>query len=284
MRRISFLLLLLWMVAPQTMSGQVRLTDASDRAALRAWFVLLADAQFYRATPDVIDCAALVRHALREALRPHTPEWRRQAALAQAPAYPDVRVKTPVVNGSLAIFRVTDRPSNVNADAAATATRSAAPGHAPAASAGYAEFADARTIIRFNARPLGRDISALRPGDLIYFHQPSQDAPDHLMIYVGASTFETEGRDWVVYHTGPLDAQPSATSATRSTAARSSASDAASAPGAAAASGSPSAPSPPAAGEVRKVRLRDLMRHPSPRWRPVPGNPQFVGVFRLEML
>jgi uncharacterized protein YfaT (DUF1175 family) len=37
-------------------------------------------------------------------------------------------------------------------------------------------------------------------------------------------------------------------------------------------------------GEVRKVRLRDLMRHPSQRWRPVAGNPQFIGVFRLDLL
>ena len=38
--------------------AQVRLADDSDRAAFRAWFVLLADAQFERQTPDVTDCAA----------------------------------------------------------------------------------------------------------------------------------------------------------------------------------------------------------------------------------
>ena len=84
------------LLSSRTLHGQVRLTDASDAAALRAWFVLLADAQFYRATPDVTDCAALVRHALREALRPHTPEWRRTMALPGAPVYADVRVKTPL--------------------------------------------------------------------------------------------------------------------------------------------------------------------------------------------
>ena len=52
--------------------------DAQDREAFLAWFTLLADAQFYRATPDVTDCAALVRHAAREALREHTPEWQRR--------------------------------------------------------------------------------------------------------------------------------------------------------------------------------------------------------------
>jgi uncharacterized protein YfaT (DUF1175 family) len=169
-------------LATQGTWAQVRLADESDRAAFRAWFVLLADAQFYRTTPDVTDCAALVRHAAREALRPHTPEWMRQAALPMARVFPDVRARTPLAEGGLALFRVSD----------STPAR-------------YAEFADARTIIRFNAHLIGRDAGALRPGDLLYFHQPSQDEPDHLMIFVGASPFEPEARDWIVYHTGPPD-------------------------------------------------------------------------------
>jgi uncharacterized protein len=234
MRRIPIIAIVLilssLLLSSQTLHGQVRLTDASDRAALRAWFVLLADAQFYRTTPDVTDCAALVRHALREALRPHTPEWRRTMALPGAPVYADVRVKTPLnEGGGLAMFRVS--------------------------AAAYQEFADAKTIVRLNARSVGRDVAALRPGDLIYFHQPSQNAPDHLMVFVGSSSFESEGRDWVVYHTGP-DTSP-----------------------AGAAAGAAAGP-----GEVRKVRLRDLMRHPAARWRPVAANPQFVGVFRLDLL
>jgi uncharacterized protein YfaT (DUF1175 family) len=207
--------------ATQGAPVQVRLADESDRAAFRAWFVLLADAQFYRTTPDVTDCAGLVRHAAREALRPHTPEWLRQAGLPPMRVFPDVRVKTPIADGGLALFRVSD----------ATPAR-------------YAEFADAKTIIRFNARFIGRDLTALRPGDLLYFHQSSQDEPDHLMVYVGPSAFEADGRDWVVYHTGSV----------------------------------------PEGGEVRKVRLADLLRHPAPRWRPVSHNASFVGVFRLEML
>ena len=85
----------------------------------------------------------------------------------------------------------------------------------------------------------------LRPGDLLYFHQPGQREPDHLMVFVGRSHFETDGDDWVVYHTGPLDGGP---------------------------------------GEVRKVRLSTLAQHPAPRWRPLASNPSFVGVFRLAML
>ena len=65
------------------------------------------------------------------------------------------------------------------------------------------------------------------------------------MIFVGPSWLEPSGRDWIVYNTGPEGSAP---------------------------------------GEVRKVSLADLERHPSPRWRPVPGNPAFIGVFRLAIL
>lgn len=202
-----------------SVAGQVRLPDQADREAFTAWFTVLADAQFYRPTPDVNDCAALVRHAAREALRAHTPEWRRLADLPVSPAFPDVRARPDAGPDGLPIFRV-------------DAQR-------------YAEFADAKTIVSLNARRLGRDVGALRPGDLIYFRQEEQDSPDHLMVFVGRSAFEQAGRDWIVYHTGPTDTGP---------------------------------------GEVRKVRLSDLLRHPAPRWRPLPHNPAFVGVFRLAWL
>jgi hypothetical protein len=65
------------------------------------------------------------------------------------------------------------------------------------------------------------------------------------MVFVGKSFFEAEGEDWIVYHTGPMDGGP---------------------------------------GEVRKVRLADLARHPSERWRPLLSNARFVGAFRLGVL
>jgi uncharacterized protein YfaT (DUF1175 family) len=185
-------------------AAQVRLADESDRAAFRSWFVLLADAQFERPTADVNDCAALIRHAFREALRAHTPEWVRRAGLPFAPQFADVR-------------------------------------SAPKAG----EFADAKTLIALNARTLGRDTRALRAGDLLYFRQPGQKNPDHLMVFVGRSQFDADGDDWVVYHTGPTDEGP---------------------------------------GEVRKVRLATLQQHPAARWRPLISNPQFIGVYRLAIL
>lgn len=199
--------------------AQVRLGDESDREAFRSWFTFLADAQFYRPTPDVTDCAGLVRHAVREALRAHTPEWRRLAALPAAAPFPDVRSRPAGGPDGWPLFRV---------------------GHGR-----YAEFADAGTIVGQNARFVDRDAGALRPGDLLYFRQDAPSFPDHLMVYVGRSQFEGSGTDWIVYHTGPVDGGP---------------------------------------GEVRKTRLSDLVRHPVARWRPVPHNPAFVGLFRLDWL
>ena len=109
----------------------------------------------------------------------------------------------------------------------------------------YAEFADADTLMRLNARRLSRDTRAAQPGDLLYFRQDQAGSPAHLMVFVGDSHFDAGRHDWLVYHTGPDDHGP---------------------------------------GEVRKVSMADLLRHPSPRWRPLAANPAFVGVFRLSIL
>jgi uncharacterized protein YfaT (DUF1175 family) len=205
-----------------TVDAQVRLADESDRAAFRSWFTLLADGQFEQPAPEVTDCAALVRFAFREALRAHTPEWSRRTALPFTPRFPDVKSAPRPTAAGWPLFRVSD----------ATPAR-------------FAEFADARTLIALNSVPFGRDVSRARPGDLLYFQQPGQSQPDHVMVLVGRSFFEADGADWVVYHTGPGDGDP---------------------------------------GEVRKVRLSTLVRHPSPRWRPLGTNAQFIGVFRLHAL
>lgn len=204
------------------LTAQVRLADESDRAAFRQWFTLLADVQFEEPQPEVVDCAALVRLAFREALRAHTPGWHQRLHLPFVPQFPDVRSAPAASGGHWPLFRI-----------------------AASTTAAYGEFADARTIIRWNSVPRGREARAAQPGDLLYFHQPDQSQPDHLMVFVGRSRFDAEGDDWVVYHTGPDGAS---------------------------------------AGEIRKVRLRVLQAHPSPRWRPLPTNASFVGVFRLSIL
>lgn len=219
--RVAALLTALFLVAP---AATPRLTlDAQDRAAFLAWFTLLADAQFYRPTSDVTDCAALVRHAAREALRDHTPEWQRRIAIPGGHAGPALRAHPVAAGDSLPLFRVSDTIP-----------------------ARYAEFADARTILRLNASLVSRDAAAARPGDLLAFRQEGQRLPEHLMVFVGRSAFEPARSDWTVYHTGPDTATG-------------------------------------AAGEMRKASLADLRRHPAPRWRPVPDNPAFLGVYRLRI-
>jgi hypothetical protein len=236
MRRLTLALTLVAAAAAARPVAQIRLADESDRAAFRAWFVFLADAQFYRPAADVGDCAALVRHAFREALRAHTPEWRRQAALPLTPSFPDVRRRPETGPDRWPLFRISgaDPPK-------------------------LGEFADAHTIVRYNARLVSRDVGAARPGDLLYFHQTQQASPDHLMVVIGPSQFEPDGSDWVVYHTGPIEANHAA------------------APG----DGGAGSAAP---GEVRKTRLADLQRHPALRWRPDKSNTAFVGVFRLIIL
>jgi uncharacterized protein YfaT (DUF1175 family) len=219
-RRLSFLTWLALASAALPPAAQFRIADESDRAAFRAWFLALADAQFYRPTSDVTDCAGLVRHAAREAFRPHTPDWLRRFLIPGMPVYPEVRRRPAPRGDSLPFFRASH-------DGA------------------LAEFADARTIVGYNARALGRPVSSARPGDLLYFHRETGTSPDHLMIYIGPSVFDRSATDWVVYHTGPDNGGP---------------------------------------GEIRKVRLADLLEHPAGHWRPLASNPAFVGVFRLAFL
>ena len=111
----------------------------------------------------------------------------------------------------------------------------------------FSEFADARTLKDYNARFVGRDASRAEAGDLLFFQQPFvQKYPYHVMLFLGRSRADSgAAADWVVYHTG------------------SSARD---------------------AGEVRLARLSVLARHPDRRWRPVAGNRNFLGFYRLKIL
>lgn len=114
----------------------------------------------------------------------------------------------------------------------------------------FSEFADARTLKNHNVIPLGRDRRRALTGDLLFFHQPgARKYPYHVMIFLGDARIAGEGAaDWVVYHTGYTGA------------------------------------SPEDAGEVKKVRLSTLDRHPDPRWRPVEENRNFLGFYRLKIL
>ena len=109
----------------------------------------------------------------------------------------------------------------------------------------FAQFADARTLQRFNTYFVTRDIRRAAPGDLLFYRQLAHDLPFHAMIFIGRSRIEPGKRSWIVYHTGPIAGQP---------------------------------------GEIRRPSVDELLRHPSPRWRPEPGNSNFLGVYRWNIL
>ena len=109
----------------------------------------------------------------------------------------------------------------------------------------FAQFADAHTLQRFNTYFFTRDIRLAQPGDLLFYRQIEQNMPFHVMIFLGRSSFEPTSGKWIVYHTGPVGDDP---------------------------------------GEIRRPSLEELLRHPSPRWRPNVGNGNFLGVFRWNML
>ena len=114
----------------------------------------------------------------------------------------------------------------------------------------FAEFADAKTLKSLNAFFVSRDIRQAKPGDLLFYFQLEQGSPFHSMIFIGRSQWPVEREspevgDVVVYHTGPIGKKP---------------------------------------GEMRRVRVEELLHHPSPRWRPVEGNSNFLGVYRWNIL
>ena len=123
------------------------------------------------------------------------------------------------------------------------ARRPAAISRDPGSSATYAEFCRRETLIALNSGRSAATRLALRAGDLIYFRQPGQREPDHLMVFGAARISIPGGDDWVVIP-GPLDDGP---------------------------------------GRSPQGALSTLAQHPATRWRPIASNPNFVGVFRLEL-
>ena len=114
--------------------------------------------------------------------------------------------------------------------------------------ASFAEFADAHTLQQFNTFFVSRDVRLAQPGDLLFYRQLEQNSPYHSVIFVGHSQFIKGGPEdgsILVYHTGPSGKSP---------------------------------------GEMRRVSLSQLLQHPSPRWRPVAGNSNFLGVYRWNIL
>lgn len=215
---------------------RAELRSFGDRESFRLWFAAIAEAQFYRESPEwneaQRDCAGLVRFAWREALRAHDRAWLLRMGEGYDPVAPDVRAYT-LERGPVGERLFRTRPGTFAESDLADET--------------FSEFADARTLREFNTRFVGRDARRAEAGDLLFFRQPqARKYPYHVMVFLGRARADAEGAaDWVVYHTGA---------------------------------------SPEDGGEVRKVRLSVLARHPDPRWRPAEGNKNFLGFYRLKIL
>ncbi len=211
-----------------------RLTDPADRRAFSGWFSFLAEWQFFRpaaALPDdVKDCAGLVRFAYREALRKHTGAWASQLQLPDVPPLGSIgKYSYPFTPLGAALFRV----------------REGRFAEADTHDGAFAEFADAKTLLHLNTYLVSRNPADATPGDLLFFYQPGQRFPYHVMIFLGPSRVQSSTGPFVVYHTGPDSHSP---------------------------------------GEIRRPTVEELYAHPNPQWRPHEGNRRFLGVFRWNIL
>lgn len=216
----------------------LHLDSASDREAFRGWFTAIAEYQALRPPQElpaeIIDCAALLRYAYRNALHVHTADWLAENKLEALAYLPSVRKyaypRTPL---GASLFRVRQAADENDARTV------------------FAEFADAKTLWQLNTFFVSRDVRLARPGDILFFRRLEQTSPGvyHSMIFVGPSQFDKnaqgEADAILVYHTGPMGKSP---------------------------------------GEMRRTSVAELMEHPSPRWRPAPGNPNFLGVYRWNIL
>jgi uncharacterized protein len=206
----------------------LRLHTAEDQRAFRSWFTMLAETESGRPPeklpPEISDCSALLRYAYREAIGRHDEQWLARSEAEGIVAVPSVtQYQYPETPLGAALFRV--RPGSFLAT--------------DLEDGGFAQFADARTLMMLNTHFMSRTVEAAQPGDLLFYRQLEQDSQYHSMIVAG------QHADWAVYHTGPIGK---------------------------------------AKGELRRVSIEDLLHHPDARWRPLPQNSNFLGVYRWNIL
>ena len=111
----------------------------------------------------------------------------------------------------------------------------------------FLQFADAQTLWRFNTHFVSRDIARALPGDLLFYRQEGSNShvTFHSMIYLGESQLHRDGRRYFLYHTGPEGST---------------------------------------AGEIKRLSVEELTHFPQAEWRPLAGNPSFLGVSRWNIL
>nr|WP_320131190.1 DUF1175 family protein [uncultured Holophaga sp.] len=109
---------------------------------------------------------------------------------------------------------------------------------------GWSPFAKGAFLRRLACMPIGRDPVRARPGDLVFFARGGAHATPDHAMAFVRP--DVDGQPVLLYHTGPEGNG--------------------------------------AGGEVRRVRLDELLHHPDPDFRPLPENPAFLGVYRWKVL
>ena len=170
----------------------LRLEDPDDQLAFRRWFTFLAETQYFqpaeRRPVEIVDCAALIRYAYREALRVHDGNWATDAHLPVLPGIPSAaKYQYPYSPLGADLFRV--KPGGFQPPDLSNGS--------------FAQFADAKTLQLRNTHFVTRDADRAQPGDLLFYRQESDHMPFHSMIYLGPSQIRKDANRYLVYHTGP---------------------------------------------------------------------------------
>jgi uncharacterized protein len=222
----------------------LRLDSPSDRDAFRRRFVLIAEFQALRPDKDLPKEINDCAALLRYSYR--------NALRGRDDTWEiENRVKPPSALPSIEKYRYPATPLGANV----FRVRSGRFLPTDINDGSFAEFADAKTLKNFNAHFISKDVHLAQPGDLLFYRQLEQSASFHSMIFIGTGEWAPDRPStnvgpqnaikYVVYHTGPDGKNP---------------------------------------GEMRRMTLADLLNHPSPKWRPVPGNDNFLGVYRWNIL
>jgi uncharacterized protein YfaT (DUF1175 family) len=159
------------------------LKSPSDRNAFRRWFTTIALSRYLDPTEDVSDCANLVIYSYREAMKDHTPQWRRSFGDLVDISIPEISAfhypEVPYIGTD--IFRI--------------------------AEGGYKEddreqgrlgnFADVKHLLDYHCVPVTRTLSdEVKEGDLLFFAPHGRES--HVMIFL-----RLKEQPYLLYHTGP---------------------------------------------------------------------------------
>lgn len=147
---------------------QPRLSLEQSRA-FQAWMVRIVREQVTRGPNprwQHRDCAGLVRFAVTEALSAHDARWMRANGMRTDASLPPELDLGP--QQALLRNRWVQTGGTV--------------GH----------FVTALALVQHNSRPVGREVNAARPGDLLFYDQGTEQ---HLMVWMGTS---------IAYHTGTV--------------------------------------------------------------------------------